>query len=103
MLPTRFAAVLLGVALTALPAAAKNPESTLRAAAESGEQAVTVFVDAHFGARKDGAARQLSETHATAARHGFELVDVEVYTENGDLVGFFVSYRRARHPTTEQP
>ena len=96
---SRFAAAgLLGLLLAATPVFAKSIDSTLREAEQAGQAAVTVFVDAHFGARKDGAARQLSDAHAAAARHGYQLVDVETYTENGDLVGFFVSHRRVGTP-----
>lgn len=104
MPPIRLAfATALGVLIAASPAAAGSIESALREAGDAGMPAITVFVDAQFGARTDGAARRLSTTHATAARHGFELVDVESYTENGDLVGFFVSYRRTQPRPREQP
>jgi hypothetical protein len=66
-----------------------------RAAAE-GSSAVTIFVDADWGGREDGAARELTRAHAAFEARRWEVVDVEAYTENGDLQGFFVTYRRTR-------
>lgn len=60
--------------------------------------AVTVFIDATLGARKDHAATQLSKAHAAFATRGYQVIDVETYTENGDLQGFFVTYRRDGSP-----
>jgi hypothetical protein len=54
----------------------------------------TVFVDANFGARKGGAAKQLNEKHAEMAVQGWKFAGLAPYTENGDLVGFFVTYVR---------
>ena len=36
----------------------------------------------------------MTQSHQEFARHGYTLVAVNVYTENGDLEGFFVSYRQ---------
>jgi hypothetical protein len=66
-----------------------------RKAQANGLRAVSVFVDVDFGGREDRAAKALNQAHAAFGRHGYELVDVTAYTENGDLQGFFVSYRRA--------
>lgn len=71
-------------------------------AAEAREQdlpAVSIYVDANWGNRTNGAASALTEAHTAFGRAGYELVDVEAYSENGDLQGFFVSYRR-RHDAT---
>jgi hypothetical protein len=88
------AAVLIGALLAVAPLHARDAaEEAARAAAEA-RDAVTVFVDVDFGAREDGAAKDLNRTHQAFERQGYELLDVTPYTENGDLQGFFVSYRR---------
>lgn len=55
---------------------------------------VTVFVDATLGFRKKHMANQLTKSHAEYAARGYRYVDMAPYTENGDLVGFFVTYTR---------
>lgn len=63
-------------------------------AAKDDLQAVTIFVDISRFNRKNGAARKMTESHQEFAQYGYGLVSVNVYTENGDLEGFFVSYRK---------
>jgi hypothetical protein len=65
-------------------------------AAASADQAdtVTVFVDATFGFRKKCMASQLTKSHAEYAARGYRCGDMAPYVENGDLVGFFVTYTR---------
>jgi hypothetical protein len=67
-----------------------------QAAEAAGAQmdAVTVFVDADWGGREDGAAREITRAHKAFQMRGYRLLGVETYTENGDLEGFFVSYVR---------
>lgn len=65
-------------------------------AREQGLPAVSIYVDANWGNRTNGAANALTNAHAAFGRAGYELVDVEAYSENGDLQGFFVSYRLRR-------
>lgn len=77
------------------PILAKSFAKQAGQAAAQERSAVTIFVDASFGNRTNGAASNLSDAHAAFAEHGYRLLDVEIYTENGDLVGFFVSYQRA--------
>ena len=77
------------------PAVAASYTKQAERAASANHAAVTVFVDATFGMRKDAAARELTEAHAAFAAKGFVVVDVVGYTENGDLQGFFVTYRRS--------
>lgn len=57
-------------------------------------ETVTVFIDAHFGMRKDHLAGQLTRSHADFAARGYHYVDMAPYNENGDLVGVFVTYSR---------
>lgn len=63
-------------------------------AAEKSLAAVTVFIDINKLTRKHMAAKKMTESHQEFATFGYELVDVSVYTENGDLEGFFLSYKK---------
>lgn len=60
-------------------------------------QASTVFVPDKRTSRKKGSAESLSETHRTAQSQGWDFHDMEIYIEDGDLQGFFVTYTR-EHP-----
>jgi hypothetical protein len=37
----------------------------------------------------------MTQKHAEMARSGWRFAGMQVYTENGDLEGFYVSYTRA--------
>ena len=95
MKPSSFASLLLvavlaaggSIALThAVPAQAE----TSAASADT----VTVFVDATLGFRKKHMANRLTQSHADYAARGYRYVDMAPYNENGDLVGFFVTYTK---------
>ena len=62
--------------------------------------ASTVFVDDKTGSRQKGSAERLSEAHRKAQDQGWDFKDLEVYIEDGDLQGFFVTYVRP-HPCNE--
>lgn len=64
-------------------------------------QASTVFVEDKTGNRQKGSASELSKTHKTAQDQGWDFADLEVYLEDGDLQGFFVTYTRP-HPCNKQ-
>lgn len=87
-------AVLLAGVLAFATATARDYDKPASRAQQQALAAVTVFIDADWGGREDGAARELTDAHAAFARHGYDVVDVVAYTENGDLEGFFVTYRR---------
>ena len=59
------------------------------------EEAITVFHDVSRLGRKDRAAKVMTKKHADMARDGWRFADMEVYIENGDLEGFYLSYTRA--------
>ena len=63
-------------------------------AAGTSADTVTVFVDATLGFRKKHMANQLTKSHADYAARGYRYVDMAPYNENGDLVGFFVTYTK---------
>ncbi|KAA3641169.1 MAG: hypothetical protein DWP95_07310 [Proteobacteria bacterium] len=77
-------------------ATAVMAETDAQKAAEDGLQAVTVFIDITRFNRKIGAAKKLTRSHQEFARYGYILVAVNVYTENSDLEGFFVSYQKSQ-------
>lgn len=74
-------------------------KSAAEKATEKSLAAVTVFIDVTKLTRKHTAARNMTQSHQEFAQHGYELVDVSPYTENGDLEGFFVSYKRIQSNT----
>ena len=86
------AAVVLACA--APPAGAADYTDDAAAAFRSGAAGHTVYVDITFGLRKKTAARELNDAHRAFSDQGFEPVAVTAHEENGDLQGFFVTYRR---------
>ena len=93
---TLLLAILL--ATTAVPAHAglfdKKPEDVALQAAATGMAATTIWVDASWGFRNQGAANDLSKAHQAFALQGYKVVSVEPYIENNDLQGFFVTYQK---------
>ena len=91
---------LLAAALLAcaLPAQAglfdKKPEDAAAEAARGNLPAATIWVDASWGFRNQGAANDLTRAHKAFAAHGYRVQDVEPYIENNDLQGFFVTYQK---------
>ncbi|RNF85160.1 hypothetical protein [Montanilutibacter psychrotolerans] len=93
------AALLASTAFAAtLPAHAglfdKPVEQSAQEAAAANMSAVTVWVDSSWGFRNQGSANSLSKAHQVFAGHGYKVVSVEPYIENGDLQGFFVTYQK---------
>jgi hypothetical protein len=83
------AGLLLGVLL-----ARSGPLSAQAAPAAACQEATTVFIDASRLSRRSLGAGNMTEMHAEKAVEGWEFADMEIYTENGDLEGFFLSYTR---------
>jgi opacity protein-like surface antigen len=92
--------LLLAFTLFALAttAFAADLKATAAKAQASGQPAVTVWISSTWGFRNQGAAKELNEAHVVFGAHGYEVVSVESYLENGDLQGFFVTYRRIQAP-----
>lgn len=82
-----FVAIVLGVLASAAPAHAKDdiPEATPGASR-------TIFLDISVLSRKKRGAEKIDEAHAAHFAKGWTVVDMEVYTENGDLQGYFLTY-----------
>lgn len=74
----------------------KNPDQVAQEAVSKNLRAVTLWVDASWGFRNQGAANALSRAHQAFTTVGYDVVSVEPYIENGDLQGFFVTYQRPR-------
>ena len=90
--------LLITMLALALPAQAalfgKSPEKSAAEAAAANMSAVTIWIDASWGFRNQGAANDLSKSHNAFAARGYKVVSVEPYIENGDLQGFFVTYQK---------
>ncbi len=74
-----------------------NSETNAEEAVRKSLKAVTVFIDVNKLTRKNFAAKKMTRSHNEFAAVGYELVSVSPYTENGDLEGFFVSYKLQQH------
>lgn len=95
---TKLATLAVLICLAAFPADArlfgKSPEKSAAEAVERDLGAVTIWVDATWGFRNQGAANNLSAAHNAFHARGYRVVSVEPYIENGDLQGFFVTYEK---------
>lgn len=58
------------------------------------EEAKTIFHDVSRIGRKDRAAANMTRRHADMALEGWRFKDKVLYTENGDLEGFYITYTR---------
>lgn len=72
----------------------RSPDDVAAEAERAGMQDVSVWVDVTWGFRTAGAANKLNRAHQAFAARGFRVHSVQPYIENGDLQGFFVTYRR---------
>ena len=95
---TLSAALLISLASLAAPAHAalfeKKPELAAQEAANANLSAVTIWIDASWGFRNQGAANNLTKSHSAFAAQGYKVQSVQPYIENGDLQGFFVTYQK---------
>jgi len=65
-------------------------------------QSVTVFQDVAAMNRRKGAGQNLTELHQKYEAMGYDFADLEIYIEDGDLEGFFVTYTVTTCEPTEQ-
>jgi ribosomal protein S1 len=56
----------------------------------------SIYVDINFGMRKRMAADELNKAHEAFSKKGYEVVAVVSHVENGDLLGFFITYRKIK-------
>jgi maltose-binding protein MalE len=64
-------------------------------AEDSQATAITVWVD---GKGQKSMAEEATEKHAEMAKQGWKFQDLDVYVEDGDMKGMFVSYVRDAAP-----
>lgn len=58
------------------------------------EETKTIFRDASRFSRKNNGAENISRKHNEYTKAGWKFVDMEIYIENSDLEGFFLTYSR---------
>lgn len=75
---------------------ARAPEPSMNC-----EEAITIFHDVSGFGRRNRAAERMTEKHAEMALSGWRFAGMQIYTENGDLEGFYLSYTRAAPCATE--
>lgn len=85
--------VFLSLCISANCQAAK-PDVEAQKAVKSNSTGRTVYVDVNFGMRKRSAANDINEMHIAMGKAGYEPIDIEAHEENGDLIGYLVTYRK---------
>jgi hypothetical protein len=58
------------------------------------QESKTVWRDVSRFGRKRSAAQNMTEKHDEFTKDGWRFADMETYTENSDLEGFFLTYSR---------
>lgn len=91
--------VLVGVALTGARAQAAEPPPEVEVC--PAREARTVFIADATMRRQDGSADRITRSHREQEKQGWQFEDLEIYIENGDLQGFFVTYTRP-HPCNDK-
>jgi len=71
-----------------------QPAATDTAPGAVCEESVTVFQDVSKIGRKDRLAANITRRHQEMAREGWRFADMEIYVENADLEGAFLTYSR---------
>ncbi|GAB3751771.1 hypothetical protein [Lysobacter olei] len=99
MIQHLFLATLLTAVTVASPKAqaalfAKKPIVAADEAVQNRLNTITIWVDASWGFRSQGAANSLNDAHRAFDHRGYRVHSVVPYIENGDLQGFFVTYER---------
>ena len=72
----------------------KKPEVAAGEAVQGKLATITIWVDASWGFRNQGAANSLNRAHVVFDQRGYRVHSVVPYIENGDLQGFFVTYEK---------
>ena len=71
-----------------------NPQKIAAETAAKDLPAITVFWDVNLFSRKKLAAKNITELHQAFNAKGYDLLTINTYTENSDLQGFFISYKK---------
>ena len=85
-----FLTLLLLISSSATGQDAHKPD----AASRTCEESVTVFQDVSRIGRKDRLAANITRRHREMNAEGWRFVDMEIYVENADIEGAFLSYSR---------
>jgi len=85
----RIAATCMALAFLALSSA--SVQAADKTDADASAKVKTVFVD---GKGQSGFADKVNKKHAEMTAQGWRFADLEVYTEDGDMQGAFVTYQR---------
>lgn len=65
-------------------------------------ESITIFQDVSMIGRKDRLASNITKRHKEMSVEGWYFVDMEIYVENADIEGAFLTYSRSV-PCHEQP
>jgi hypothetical protein len=84
--------LLLATIFLSSPALAAKDEDKPKGCPE--RIASTIFVADKTGSRQGGSAKKISETHRTAQAQGWTFDEMQIYIEDGDLQGFFITYTK---------
>jgi hypothetical protein len=93
----RFSKYSLGLVLAFVLSSAclaAKPEIEADKALKSNSHGWSVYVDVNFGMRKHMAVSDINEMHVAMSKAGFEPVSLVTHTENGDLLGYVITYRK---------
>ncbi len=85
--------VLFGI-LVGMVLAQSGSLSAQATLAPSCEESKTIFRDASRFSRKGNGASNMTKKHNEYTTNGWKFVDMEIYTENSDMEGFFLTYSR---------
>jgi hypothetical protein len=83
--------MLIGFAGSAVGASKKEEEAAAKAAAQVNAKAITVYVN---GKGETSFAEKMNESHVAMAAQGWRFAESQLYLENGDMEGAFVTYVR---------
>lgn len=85
------------MAVLTAPAVHSNEDTNDATAAPLCEESKTVFQDVSMIGRKDRLASNITDLHREMNDQGWRFVDMEIYVENADLEGAFLTYSRTVH------
>ena len=91
MLADKFAGVLRNFVLFSALISMLTSVQPLHAKDEH-PKTITVYLDINFASKKKRGAKKITESHIKYEKLGYRFVDLELYVENGDLRGFFITY-----------
>ena len=79
------------IALAFLAISSASVQAADKTDADASAKVKTVFVDGHG---ESSFADKVNKMHAEMTANGWSFADLEIYTENGDMKGAFLTYER---------